>query len=135
MKPDQQPTRDLVSEVAPSLLDVHGLGADGAAVLLVAAGDNPERIHSEAARAHLCGVAPIPASSGKTIRHRLNRGGNRQANSVCSTRSSSAACPPTPAPAPTRTAAEQRSDHRRDRPHAETLRRPRDLQTPPRDIT
>jgi transposase len=74
--------KTLVSEVAPSLLDVHGLGADGAAVLLVAAGDNPGRIHSEAAWAHLCGVAPIPASSGKTIRHRLNRGGNRQANSV-----------------------------------------------------
>lgn len=74
--------KTLVSEVAPSLLDVHGLGPDGAAVLLVAAGDNPERIRSEAAWAHLCGVAPIPASSGKTIRHRLNRGGNRQANSV-----------------------------------------------------
>jgi len=74
--------KGLVSEVAPSLLDVHGLGPDGAAVLLVAAGDNPGRIRSEAAWAHLCGVAPIPASSGKTIRHRLNRGGNRQANSV-----------------------------------------------------
>jgi transposase len=74
--------KTLVSEVAPSLLVVHGLGPDGAAVLLVAAGDNPERIRSEAAWAHLCGVAPIPASSGKTIRHRLNRGGNRQANSV-----------------------------------------------------
>src|SRR5680860_185155 len=74
--------KTLVSEVAPSLLNVHGLGPDGAAVLLVAAGDNPDRIRSEAAWAHLCGVAPIPASSGKTIRHRLNRGGNRQANSV-----------------------------------------------------
>ena len=49
-------------------------------MLLVAAGDNAERITSEAAFAHLCGVAPIHASSGKTIRHRLNRGGNRQAN-------------------------------------------------------
>jgi transposase len=46
----------------------------------VAAGDNPERIRSEAAWAHLCGVAPLPASSGKLTRHRLNRGGNRQAN-------------------------------------------------------
>jgi transposase len=82
MKRISSQLKTLVSEVAPSLLDVHGLGADGAAVLLVAAGDNPERIHSEAAWAHLCGVAPIPASSGKTIRHRLNRGGNRQANSV-----------------------------------------------------
>jgi transposase len=49
--------------------------------LLVAAGDNADRLHSEAAWAHLCGVAPLPATSGKvTQRHRLNRGGNRQAN-------------------------------------------------------
>ena len=72
----------LVSEVAPSMLDIYGLSADGVAVLLVAAGDNPERIRSEAAWAHLCGVAPIQASSGKTTRYRLNRGGNRQANAV-----------------------------------------------------
>ncbi|MCP4227586.1 MAG: IS110 family transposase [Actinomycetia bacterium] len=72
----------LVGEVAPSMLTMHGLGADGAAVLLVAAGDNPQRLRSEAAWAHLCGVAPIQASSGKTTRYRLNRGGNRQANSV-----------------------------------------------------
>jgi len=51
-------------------------------VSLVAAGDNAERIRSEAAFAHLCGVAPIQASSGKTTRHRLNRGGNRQANNA-----------------------------------------------------
>lgn len=72
----------LVSEVAPAMLDIYGLGPDGAAVLLVAAGDNPQRIRSEAAWAHLCGVAPIQASSGKTIRYRLNRGGNRQANAA-----------------------------------------------------
>ena len=47
---------------------------------MVAAGDNPHRLHSEAAFAHLCGVAPLPASSGKVIRHRLDPGGNRQAN-------------------------------------------------------
>jgi transposase len=74
--------QELVSEVAPSLLELHGVGAQGAATLLVAAGDNPERLRSEAAWAHLCGVAPIPASSGKVIRHRLNRGGDRQANSA-----------------------------------------------------
>ena len=74
--------RPLVREVAPQLLEIHGVGLDTAAKLLVAAGDNPERLHSEAAWAHLCGVAPIPASSGKTVRHRLNRGGNRQANSA-----------------------------------------------------
>jgi transposase len=70
----------LVKATAPSLLALHGVGVHTAALLLVAAGDNPQRITSEAAFAHLCGVAPIHASSGKTVRHRLNRGGNRQAN-------------------------------------------------------
>jgi transposase len=74
--------RPLIREVAPSLLEVYGVGFDVAAKLLVAVGDNPHRIRSEAAFAHLCGVAPIPASSGKIQRHRLNRGGNRQANSA-----------------------------------------------------
>jgi transposase len=71
---------DLVKATAPTLLDLHGVGVRTAALLLVAAGDNARRIGSEAAFAHLCGVAPIHASSGKTVRHRLNRGGNRQAN-------------------------------------------------------
>jgi transposase len=71
---------ELVTVTAPSLLEVYGVGIDTAAILLVTAGDNPERIRSEAAWAHLCGVAPIPASSGKVTRYRLNRGGNRQAN-------------------------------------------------------
>ena len=70
----------LVRETAPSLVELYGVGTHTAAILLVAAGDNAERITSEAAFAHLCGAAPIHASSGKTIRHRLNRGGNRQAN-------------------------------------------------------
>ena len=70
----------LVRATAPSLLELPGVGIHTAALLLVAAGDNAERISSEAAFAHLCGVAPIHASSGKTVRHRLNRGGNRQAN-------------------------------------------------------
>ncbi|MGH9169140.1 MAG: IS110 family transposase [Acidimicrobiia bacterium] len=72
----------LIRRTAPGLLEVYGVGYDSAAKLLVAAGDNPERLRSEAAWAHLCGVAPLPASSGKTTRHRLNRGGNRQANSA-----------------------------------------------------
>jgi transposase len=71
---------DLVKVTAPSLLELHGVGIHTAALLLVAAGDNAERITSESAFAHLCGVAPIQASSGKVTRHRLNRGGNRQAN-------------------------------------------------------
>jgi transposase len=73
---------DLVERTAPDLVALHGVGVQTAAVLLVAAGDNPERLRSEAAFAHLCGVAPIEASSGKVIRHRLNRGGNRHANSA-----------------------------------------------------
>jgi transposase len=71
---------ELVHRAAPSLCEVYGVGIHTAAILLVAAGDNPHRLTSEAAFAHLCGVAPIPASSGKTARHRLNPGGNRQAN-------------------------------------------------------
>jgi transposase len=71
---------ELVQRRAPSLLAVYGVGTYTAAVLLVAAGDNPHRLRSEAAFAHLCGVAPLPASSGKQERHRLNPGGNRQAN-------------------------------------------------------
>src|SRR5436305_1477472 len=67
----------LVATAAPALLAVKGVGTDIAGALLVAAGDNPERLHSEAAFASLCGVAPIPASSGKTNRHRLSRGGDR----------------------------------------------------------
>jgi transposase len=70
----------LVTARAPSLLALHGVGHDTAAKLLIAAGDNPERLRSEAAWAHLCATAPIPASSGKVTRHRLNPGGDRQAN-------------------------------------------------------
>ena len=70
----------LTSETAPTL--VFGIGPDTAATLLVTAGDNPERLRSEAAFAALCGVNPIPASSGRTNRHRLNRGDDRQANAA-----------------------------------------------------
>jgi transposase len=73
---------DLVTATAPGLLGLHGVGVDTAASLLVAAGDNPGRLRSEAAWAHLCGVAPIEASSGKVTRHRLNHGGDRHANSA-----------------------------------------------------
>src|SRR5579864_6376952 len=70
----------LVTGHAPALIALHGVGPDTAALLLVAAGDHPERLRSEAAWAHLCAAAPIPASSGKTVRRRLNPAGDRQAN-------------------------------------------------------
>ena len=70
----------LVAQAAPELVSLPGIGTDSAATLLVVAGDNPQRLGSEASFASLCGVAPIEASSGKVVRHRLNRGGNRQAN-------------------------------------------------------
>jgi transposase len=70
----------LVAQVAPELLSLAGIGTDSTATLLVVAGDNPQRLGSEASFASLCGVSPIEASSGKIVRHRLNRGGNREAN-------------------------------------------------------
>lgn len=70
----------LVAAAAPALVTVKGVGTDIAATLLTVAGDNPERLASEGAFAHLCGAAPIPASSGKITRYRLNRGGDRKAN-------------------------------------------------------
>ena len=71
----------LTEEVAPALCALMGVGTDVAGALLVAVGDNPERLRTEGSFAHLCGVAPLPASSGKTSnRHRLNRGGDRLAN-------------------------------------------------------
>jgi transposase len=72
----------LVAAINPELLACTGVGADVAGQLLVTAGQNADRLHSEPAFAMLCGVAPIPASSGRTNRHRLNRGGDRQANAA-----------------------------------------------------
>jgi len=70
----------LVKHTAPRLLEHFGVGPDTASQLLITAGDNPDRIRSEASFAALCGVSPLPASSGRTDRHRLNRGGDRHAN-------------------------------------------------------
>jgi transposase len=72
----------LTAAFAPALMESFGIGPDTAAALLVTAGSNPERLKSEAAFAALCGVSPVPASSGKTNRYRLNRGGDRQANAA-----------------------------------------------------
>jgi transposase len=72
----------LTQQACPGLRQTYGIGTDGADALLVTVGDHPERLRSDAAFASLCGVSPLPASSGKTNRHRLNRGGNRQANAT-----------------------------------------------------
>ncbi|MGC5172097.1 IS110 family transposase [Microbacterium sp. DT81.1] len=74
--------RGLVTATAPRLIAIPGVGTEVAGQLLTTVGDNLDRLHSEAAFAHLCGVAPIPASSGKTRRHRLNRSGDRGANNA-----------------------------------------------------
>ena len=74
--------KELIEATAPTLLKVNGVGTEAAGQLLTTAGQNAQRLHSEAALARLCGVAPIPASSGTTTRHRLHRGGDRHANSA-----------------------------------------------------
>jgi len=74
--------KQLTADYVPQLVDAFGIGPDTAAELLIVAGDNIDRVRSEPAWAKLCGVAPIPASSGLTTRHRLNRGGHRQANAA-----------------------------------------------------
>jgi transposase len=82
IKAHEQIVNQLTAELVPDLVAAFGVGGDIAAEMLIVAGDNPERVRSEAAFAKLCGVAPIPASSGMTTRHRLNRGGHRQANAA-----------------------------------------------------
>ena len=72
----------ILADAAPLLVRLECVGAQSAAQLMVTVGDNPERLRSEASSAMLCGVAPVPVSSGMTYRHRLNRGGDRQANSA-----------------------------------------------------
>jgi transposase len=77
-----QRLRPVVVKTAATLSALMGVGPEVAGQLLTTAGDNPDRLRSEAALAHLCGVAPIPASSGRKDRHRLNRGGDRDANNA-----------------------------------------------------
>jgi transposase len=72
----------LTAQIAPRLRERYGVGPHTAAVLLLTAGDNPERLATEASLAALCGASPLEASSGRTVRHRLNRGGDRQANNA-----------------------------------------------------
>jgi transposase len=83
MRTIDQTLRSLITETAPTMLELYGVGVDTAATLLAAAGDNPDRLRSEGSWAHLCGVTPLPANSGKTTtKFRLNRGGDRQANAA-----------------------------------------------------
>ncbi|MFK0250396.1 transposase [Amycolatopsis azurea] len=84
-----QETADLNARIAtvltshnPAMLETYGVKSDTAATLLIAAGDNPERLQSKASFAALCGISPVEASSGRTQRHRLNRGGGLQTNSA-----------------------------------------------------
>ncbi len=72
----------LTNQTAPTLRSLTGVGSDTAARLLITAGDNPNRLHNEAAFAALCGTSPVDASSGRQQRHRLNRGGDRRANNA-----------------------------------------------------
>ncbi len=101
----------LVTGRAPGPLALYGIGPNTAALLLIAAGDHPGRLRSEAAWAHLCAAAPIPASSGKVTRHRLNPGGDRQASHalwrIVFTRMGSR-----PPPAPTSNAAPKKESPR-----------------------
>ena len=92
--------RRLCAQANPALLAAPGVGPDTASALLVAAGDNPGRMRSERSFAALCGASPVQASSGQTIRHRLNRGGRRQANSALWADARPPGCRTTPAPKP-----------------------------------
>ncbi len=99
----------LVTAAAPGLLALPGIGVETAAQLLVTAGDNPDRLRSEASFARLCGAAPIPVSSGRTDRHRLHRGGDRQANGAPCGASPWSAWAATSRPRPTSPAAPPRA--------------------------
>jgi transposase len=79
---DRRRAGPLVAATAPDLITSNGVGTDPAGALIVAVGDNPERLGNEVTFAHVCGVSSLDASSGKQLRHRLNRDGNRQANSA-----------------------------------------------------
>jgi transposase len=74
--------RELVRRTVPKLIEQPGIGIHSAAQLLITAGGNPDRLHSDAAFAALCGASPVQACSGQRERHRLNRGGDRAANSA-----------------------------------------------------
>ena len=116
--------------MAPDLLTLPGVGPEVAGQLLTSAGDNPDRITSEAAFAHLCGVAPVPASSGRVHRHRLNRGGDRHANNALYIVVLNRLRYDPTKPRLRRAPHPRRTLQTRDHQMPETLRRPRDLPRP-----
>jgi transposase len=116
----------LVEQINPRLIASKGIGPDVAGQLLVTAGDNPARLRSEAAFAVLCGAAPLPASSGKTHRHRPNRGGDRHANCPVAHRDHPHGHRPRH-PRLRPPTHHRRHDQERDHPMPQTLRRPRRL--------
>lgn len=123
----------ILDEIAAPLLAKYGVGYETAGQLLVTAGDNPERMRSERSYAALCGSSPVQASSGRTERHRLNRGGDRQANAalwmIVFTRMANH--PPTQAYVARRTT--EGLSREGDHPLPQALRRPRDLPPRPRN--
>ena len=121
----------LLVATVPDLLELFGVGPDTAAALVMAAGDNPGRLHSEAAWAHLCGVAPVPDGSGKTSgRVKAHDGGDRQANSALWRIVMVRIAHDPDTRALLRAAGQGGQDQARGHPHLEALRRPRGLSLP-----
>ena len=124
--------KKLTQTAAPDLVAAFGIGPDTAAEILVTAGDNTDRIRSDAALAKLCGACPIPTGSGKTSgRHRLNRGGNRQANAALY-RVIVVRMRWHPPDRRVRRTTHSRRPHQGDHPLPQALPRPRDLPPAPR---
>ena len=120
----------LARTAAPRLLARRGVGADVAGALLVVAGDNPERLRSEAAFSMLCGASPLPASSGRTVRHRLNRGGDRAGQQRPVAHRAGAHVLRRAHPQLRGPAHRRRQVQARDHPLPQALHRPRDLPGP-----
>ncbi|MFG1778118.1 transposase [Micromonospora sp. NPDC049048] len=123
----------LVSQAAPRTSALFGVGTEVAAQLLTTDGDNPDRLRSEAALAHLCRAAPIPASSGRVRRHRLHRGGDRGANHALHHRPLPPALRPTHPRLPA-TTHHRRPQQARNPPLPQALHRPRRLHRPTRRL-
>jgi transposase len=131
IRDNDQDVTAIVRRVVPGLLARPGIGPVCAAQLLVTAGDNPDRLHSQAAFAALCGVSPVEHSSGKTQRHRLNRGGDRAANSALWIIANNRLMHDPPDPRLRRPPHRHRGQPQRDPPAAQALHRPPGLRRDP----